>query len=220
MNEWKDELRRDLEVWLDSIDQMPDPAPEEPGEPDLYSFFEQLAVLGTEGRKGNRRAAEAFSQWSETLARFDSDLRLLRDQIGRLPQAESGDALPRRHCMALVELLDRLHRLAHAFESRPARARWWANDAAWRNAWDTQRDAFAILVGHFETLLSREGLTRIECLGRPFDPAVMAAVAVEPDDGRPDGTVLEEIAPGYFRRGELLRPAQVKVSLNRSGKAS
>ena len=40
----------------------------------------------------------------------------------------------------------------------------------------------------------------------------MTAVATEPNQQRPPQTVLEEIAPGYSRQGELLRTAQVKVS--------
>jgi molecular chaperone GrpE (heat shock protein) len=40
----------------------------------------------------------------------------------------------------------------------------------------------------------------------------MMAVAVESDATRPPQTVLEELAAGYAREGELLRAAQVKVS--------
>ena len=63
-----------------------------------------------------------------------------------------------------------------------------------------------------EELLKKEGVTRIDTLGQPFDPAVMTAIAAESDATRPPQTVLEELAAGYHRHGELLRPAQVKVS--------
>jgi molecular chaperone GrpE (heat shock protein) len=109
-----------------------------------------------------------------------------------------------------------LFRLAKAFQASPAKKSWWAGtDRAWRQAWQTQGQALAILVSHFEELLKKEGVTRITTAGQPFDPSVMTAVAAEPDETRPPQTVLEEIAAGYRRRGELLRPAQVKVSVRR-----
>ena len=70
---------------------------------------------------------------------------------------------------------------------------------------------------HFEGLLSKEGIRRIETIGQAFDPAIMSAVAAEVNAERPHHAVIEEFAAGYFRRGELLRPAQVKVIINKSG---
>jgi molecular chaperone GrpE (heat shock protein) len=113
----------------------------------------------------------------------------------------------------LIELSDRLQRLAQAFASPPRAASWWGgSDARWRKAWEAQRGGFAIVLNHLDALLAHEGLTRIETAGRPFDPTVMAAVATVPDDARPASTVVEEVAAGYRRFGEVLRPAQVKVT--------
>jgi len=214
---WKEAIRADFETWLASVDDIPEPENQEPEAPDLYSLFEQLAIMNTETRRGNRRTAEAFSRWGDTLASFEADLRLLREQLARraVEHAENSQ-LSRKHCLALVELLDRLRRLGEAFSSTPGK-RWWSfGDAVWRKSWEAQRAAFEILVSHFEALLAQEGLTRIECLGKAFDPSTMAAVAVEPDSGQPDNIVIEELAAGYYRRDELLRPAQVKVTVNRS----
>ena len=47
---------------------------------------------------------------------------------------------------------------------------------------------------------------------QPFNPAQMSALAAEPNVAWPSNTVIEEIAPGYLLRGELLRVAQVKIS--------
>jgi molecular chaperone GrpE (heat shock protein) len=215
---WKEELRHDFEAWLDSVDEIPAlDAALEPGDtPDLYSFFEQLTAATAESRKANRRTAEAFSQWGDTLARFDEDLRLLRDHLGRQPAGESGDnSLSRSHALVLVELLDRLQRLDRAFQSPPPRS-WWVKDQVWRQAWETQRQAFEILLSHFAAWLVREGIVRIAALHQPFDPAIMSAVAAEPDAQRPHHSVIEEVSAGYRRHGELLRPAQVKVTINKT----
>src|SRR5205085_8425228 len=77
LSDWKEALRRDFERWLATMEEIPAEENEPPGEvedPDLYSFYEQLAVTTSESRKGNRRTAEALSQWGEILGRFDGDI--------------------------------------------------------------------------------------------------------------------------------------------------
>lgn len=217
LDDWKDALRHDFEQWLASIDEIPVSGEDRAAleeEPDLYSFYEQLASGNAETRKANRRTAEVFSQWAETLSKFEGDLRSLREQLARPPAAS--DALPRPWCLALIELVDRLHRLAAAFATPPPKS-WWGGDKRWRNAWETQRQGFEILLSHVATLLKKAEVARIQTLHEPFDPAIMAAVAAEPSAQWPHGTVLEEVAAGYRLRGELLRVAQVKVSTNQAG---
>jgi len=60
--------------------------------------------------------------------------------------------------------------------------------------------------------LTRHGLSRIETVGRPFNPEQHEAVEVMEDDSRPEDMVVEEVRPGYLLHGRLLRPATVKVS--------
>ena len=215
--DWKAALRRDFETWLETVEEVPNPDDnwDGPEAPDLYSFFEQMVVANAESRKANRRTAEAFSQWGDVLTRFEGDLRLLREQLSNHATAGPTDeAIPRSFCLALVEILDRMRRLARAFNTPPGKS-WWGGDSQWRKAWATQRQAFEILLSHLEALLKKEGVVTIDTLGQPFDPAVMTAVATEIDPQRPHHTVIEEIAPGYRYRGELLRVAQVKVTLNK-----
>lgn len=214
---WKAALRYDFENWLASLEEIPelsDTPPEIGDSPDLYSFYEQLAAASAETRKTNRRTAEVVSQWGETLAKFEQSLGPLRETTALLAAAQPKEGqLSRAHCLMLVELLDRLHRLTRAFVSPPARRSWWAgHDARWRQAWASQRQAADILAGHLEDWLRREGVTRLETLGRRFDPTVMVAVAVETTADRPAQAVVEESVAGYLRHGELLRAAQVKVT--------
>ncbi len=225
LSDWKDALRRDFESWLATVTEIPDSETELESraesdqlagldEPDLHSFYEQMAATNAEARKANRRTAEALSLWGDTLGRFDADLAQLREYFRRRSSAiEESKAVPRATCLILVEMLDRARRLALAFESPPPKRRWW-NDSAWRRAWDSQRRGFDILVSHLESLLEAEGVARIEALGRPFDPRVMVAVATEPDSQKPHHTVIGEITAGFLHHGELLRPVQVKVTLN------
>lgn len=213
---WKSRLRYDFERWLTTVDEVPgldetEPEPEEP--PDLYAFFEQLAVLNTESRRANRRTAESLSQWTEAFARFEGQLDRVRELAAQSLAARGpAEGLSRAHCLALVEILDRLQRIALAFARTPARP-WLGGDTAWRRAWESQRQALAIVTDHFEALLRKEGVARIETLGKPFDPHQMTAVAVEATRQQPPQTVIEETARGYLRNGELLRAAQVKLAI-------
>ncbi|MBV9284756.1 MAG: nucleotide exchange factor GrpE [Acidimicrobiia bacterium] len=63
--------------------------------------------------------------------------------------------------------------------------------------------------GQLMAALEKEGLERIEPLGKPFDPNDSEAVAHEEGD---DGPVVSEVMrTGYRFKGKLLRPAMVKV---------
>ena len=59
-------------------------------------------------------------------------------------------------------------------------------------------------------VLTRDGLERIEPLGRTFDPTEAEAVMHEPGGGG-EPEVVEVLRPGYRWRGRVIRAAMVKV---------
>jgi len=69
-----------------------------------------------------------------------------------------------------------------------------------------------IVYGELMDLLHREGLQKIEALGKPFDPTQHEAV-LEVGDGPAEGdpVVAEVVRNGYTLKGKVLRPAMVKV---------
>ena len=58
-------------------------------------------------------------------------------------------------------------------------------------------------------VLERQGVSMIEAIGQPFDPAEHEAIAR--DEGSAADTVVEIYQPGYRLGTTLLRPAMVKV---------
>ena len=58
-------------------------------------------------------------------------------------------------------------------------------------------------------VLTKEGLERIDPVGKPFDPNESDAVAHEDGDSGP--VVAEVLRPGYRWKGRVIRPAMVKV---------
>jgi molecular chaperone GrpE len=69
-----------------------------------------------------------------------------------------------------------------------------------------------IVFGELADLLHKEGLQKIEALGKPFDPTMHEAV-LEVGDGPADGdpVVAEVVRNGYTLKGKVVRPAMVKV---------
>src|SRR5438309_842996 len=63
--------------------------------------------------------------------------------------------------------------------------------------------------GQLMAALEKEGVERIDPVGKPFDPNESDAVAHEPGEGDPVGS--EVMRTGYRFKGKLLRPAMVKV---------
>jgi molecular chaperone GrpE len=62
-------------------------------------------------------------------------------------------------------------------------------------------------------VLSKQGLERVDAAGVPFDPTVHDAVARSEGDGSSDGEVVVEevLRSGYRWKGQVLRPAMVRV---------
>ncbi len=214
LDAWKQRIRQQFESWLESIEQMPEIAPEANG-PDLYSLYEELTALRNETRKGNRKSAEIFSRFGENLGSFQDEIRRLSEQLNRI-ESEPGakTALPRSYFLALIELVDRMHRLGAALERppRPGRFAFLSKDDAWRKAWANWQQGFSILITHFEKLLEQVGVQRMNTAGTTFDPLTMIAVATSAPSGQAPNVVVEEISPGYRWRDEVLRPAEVKIT--------
>lgn len=61
----------------------------------------------------------------------------------------------------------------------------------------------------FQGALERAGVTPLEALGQPFDPAIHDAVDIVP--GSAANTVVNVYQPGYRLGSTLLRPAVVRV---------
>lgn len=61
-------------------------------------------------------------------------------------------------------------------------------------------------------LLEKEGLVRIECVGRPFDPNTQEVLAEVLTKNHQRGTVIEEARKGFMFKGKVLRPSIVRIA--------
>lgn len=60
--------------------------------------------------------------------------------------------------------------------------------------------------------LVEAGLERIEAEGKPFDPNIHEAVAVDASGEHEENTIVNVLQEGYRVRGRLMRPAMVRVA--------
>lgn len=64
------------------------------------------------------------------------------------------------------------------------------------------------------TTLGRHGVKAVAPLDEAFDPHLHQAMFEVPGSGKPAGTVVQVLQPGYTLHGRLLRPALVGVAKN------
>jgi molecular chaperone GrpE len=62
-------------------------------------------------------------------------------------------------------------------------------------------------------ILEDEGVTRIQALGRPFNPNLHEAAEKVQGENEENNQVIQEIRSGYLLKGKMLRPSMVKVAV-------
>jgi molecular chaperone GrpE len=108
--------------------------------------------------------------------------------------------------LAQRRLEDEVERRVSAFAERLLPVLDAVDGALTHGATEVEPIANALLLA-----LEKEGLSRIDPVGEPFDPAVADAVVHEPGEGG-DHIVSEVLRAGYAWHGRVLRPAMVKVT--------
>ena len=77
----------------------------------------------------------------------------------------------------------------------------------------TIAEGVAMVHKRLQSILSKEGVEKIQSLGSKFNPDLHdAALRVVSDEE--EGTIVEEVRQGYTLKGKVLRPSIVKVAEN------
>jgi molecular chaperone GrpE len=77
---------------------------------------------------------------------------------------------------------------------------------------ETLRQGVELTYRELMRTLEAEGVTRIETVGRPFDPELHDAVAAIPSETEEAGVIVQEMEAGYKLGASMLRPARVVVA--------
>jgi molecular chaperone GrpE len=74
------------------------------------------------------------------------------------------------------------------------------------------RKGFELIHRQLWDTLSKQGLVRIDSVGKEFNPHFHHAIGQVETSEHPDGSVVEELQPGYLFHERVVRPAMVRVA--------
>lgn len=79
-------------------------------------------------------------------------------------------------------------------------------------AYAEYRKGFELIRGQIWNILSKQGVQRVDSVGKEFDPNLHHAIEKVETADHAEGIVVDELAPGYMFQGRVLRPAMVRVA--------
>ena len=71
---------------------------------------------------------------------------------------------------------------------------------------------FEIINKDMVSILSKNGITPIDSIGKKLDPNLHQAMMEIDDDQKEPGTIVQEIQKGFMMKDRLLRPSLVGIS--------
>jgi len=144
-------------------------------------------------------AQAMFARYQRLAADFENYKRRTRQELADRTQYANEELLRK-----LLPILDSFRRaLDHAPDGL---------DPNWF-------EGIKLVARQFEETLQAQGLTTIPAVGEKFDPSQHEAIAREETDEHEEGTVVEEMQPGYRLHQRVLRPTLVKVAHPRALKS-
>ncbi len=132
------------------------------------------------------RAADFEDRWKRAAAEFQNYRRRTEGERAEILRGANGALLKE-----ILPVLDDLERALANVPPEQAESKW--------------VEGAQLVERKFRAIMERQGLTPIDALGQPFDPALHEAI------GGSGTHVAEEYQRGYTLNGRTLRPAMVIV---------
>lgn len=172
-------------------------APGAPGEAEMPGAsgapaLEEEVSLETQIEQANARAGELLDSLQRERASFQNYKKRVEKERAEQRQQVVGDVL-----VKLLPVLDDFYRAADAVPEGE-RDQWFSG--------------IIMILRKLERFLDDQGVTPIEPLGKPFDPAFHEAIGVDPESDAESGTVTAVLRRGYMSGERVLRPAMVRVA--------
>jgi molecular chaperone GrpE len=194
---------------MSSKHQPPDPPGGGPGRPGVTDTRASSATesesaqaqpsLDPQTQAARDEAEATFARYQRLAADFENYKRRSRQDLSDRTQFANEELLRK-----LLPLRDNLQRaLEHAPEGI---------DRNWF-------EGIKMVVRQFDDVLQAQGLSTIPAVGEKFDPAQHEAIASEETDEHEEGTIVEEMQPGYRLHNRVIRPTLVKVAHPRALKS-
>ncbi|MGH2443186.1 MAG: nucleotide exchange factor GrpE [Chloroflexota bacterium] len=169
----------------------------------------EVEALGTEQRgEGDdpealrmelARAREEVAELNDKYLRSRADMDNFRKRVERT-HADMATSSKRRLLRKILGVKDNLERALQYGDSS--------------QSGEGIMEGIRLTQYQLNQLLEQEGVKPIEADGRPFDPRLEEAIQSVHDPSVPDNTVVQTVQGGYTHEDEVLRPAQVIVSVH------
>ncbi len=158
---------------------------------------DEMVEISKEELADLRLKAAADSEYHDKMLRTMADMENLKKRLDR-DRKDYINYANREMISDLLPVLDNFDRALKSVEKTEESAPY--------------LQGVEMIYKQLEEILKKQGLEEIKALGEPFNPHLQEAVQTEETDSCPEDTVLDVILKGYLFRGNLLRPAAVKVS--------
>jgi len=166
-----------------------------PTNPETTENTPSISVEELQNLQNQASEAEAKKQeYLDALLRERADFTNFRRRI----ESEKSQMWSQASDETIKKLLPVLDDLERAMANRPA-----------GNAW---ADGVEMVIRKFQSILDKEGITRIQAEGQPFDPNLHEAIMQEESPNHESGLVIAVLQQGYMHGERVLRPAMVKVA--------
>ena len=178
-----------------NIDEPSDPAgvgSSDETEEGMDAFSEQIQKLLAEKQ-----------ELMNTLVRRQADFENYRKRVEKERHSDRN--------RAVEVLIDSILPVLDAFDR--------ALDTAGDSAAAEYLKGFEMIRRQLSDLLAKQGLKRIEAVGKEFNPHLHHAIEKVETHQHPDGVIIGEMQPGYMFHERVLRPAMVRVASQPSGKS-
>lgn len=153
---------------------------------DLNELFEQFQRANTEREQLKDQLLRTMADFQNFRKRVNEEKRSIEERANE------------RFISELLPVLDNFERGLATMDS--------ATDIA------SVKEGVRAVDRQLRSVLEGQKVTRIESLGKPFDPELHEALATIESADQPDGTILDEIEPGYKMGDRVIRAARVRVS--------
>ncbi len=168
---------------------------------------------GSKGASTDKKIAELEQQVREA---NDRALRSHAELENYRKRAQRELADERRYAVVPLvrDLLPVVDNLERAIEAANMQIQKVSEGKAGSTATDLSHllDGVKMVATHLENVLKQHQAVRIDTVGTPFDPNFHQALAQEPSDEHPPGTITRAAQSGYKLHDRVIRPAQVFVS--------
>lgn len=157
------------------------------------SSEDQWTALWSKLDEIQEKADEYLDGWQRSRAEFANYKKRIERE-----RDEEGSRIKGEIIMRFLNVMDDLER---AIRERPQQG----DMAAWA-------DGIDMIYRKLNAIFESEGVTRIEALGKQFDPNYHEAILQVESDDHQEGEIVEVIQQGYQIGDRVLRPALVRVA--------